>query len=174
MEFFHAIKAKALRDVVLPESKGEYTLRHIFRWYSKTFHTPLHLVDDLPLEDVLRAYFEEKYEGFDQDEIEEEIRALTESKEEKAARLRAEEDQRLTDKLFQEAVEKREAARMEAKPDQAPIVEVQKPRQKGIAEVELPETKVAEQPLIKMTFLSDAELDALSEGHGMMTQPDKK
>lgn len=42
--------------------EGDYNLRTIFRWYSKTYCTPLHQVEDLPLEDVLQTYFETRFE----------------------------------------------------------------------------------------------------------------
>lgn len=177
MDFFKAIKVKAFRDVLFSNSdkhppNPDYNLRFIFRWYSKTFHTPLHEVDALPLEGVIRAFFEEKYEGMDEDDREEEIRALTESEEERGQRLTQEEQQKFTDKVFQEAIEKREAGKLEAKPGSAPIKEIPK-TSRGLSEVNLPQAK-AEQPVIKMTFMSDAELDALIDGHGGITQPDKK
>lgn len=55
-----AIRARALRSILQPDY--EYNLRHIFRWYSRSFATPLHHVPNLPLEDVLQAFFEERYE----------------------------------------------------------------------------------------------------------------
>ena len=56
MDIFEAVKLNALESVVNPDS--EYYLRFMFRWYSKTFHTPLHMVPDLPLVEVLTAYYE--------------------------------------------------------------------------------------------------------------------
>ncbi len=41
---------------------SEYNRRFIHRWYSRTFHTPLHDVMGLDPEDVLVAYFESNYE----------------------------------------------------------------------------------------------------------------
>lgn len=42
-----------------------YNLRYIFRWYSVTFHTPLHVVEQLPIEDILQHYYETQYEELD-------------------------------------------------------------------------------------------------------------
>jgi len=61
------LKEIALANVVDPTS--EYLFRYVCRWYSKTFHTPLHVViTELPLSEVLLAYFEEGYEMMDEDE----------------------------------------------------------------------------------------------------------
>lgn len=59
----------------------EYTLRYIFRWYSKTFSTPLHVVPNLVLEDVLLAFFECQYEELNEPERNDETRKLLISKE---------------------------------------------------------------------------------------------
>lgn len=53
------LQALAMREVVVGSNAG--FLRSVFRWYSHEFHTPLHLVDELPLEDVLTHYFEYHY-----------------------------------------------------------------------------------------------------------------
>ncbi len=48
-----------------------YQLRQILRFYSKTFNTPLHVVEALPLEDVLTAYFEEVFANLQQENLQE-------------------------------------------------------------------------------------------------------
>lgn len=85
MDFFKAIQLRSLRNVVV-DGDYDYRLRQIFRWYSKNFHTPLHVVDELPLDHVLTSFFEDKYEDLDEDEALEEIRTLTETEEERRAR----------------------------------------------------------------------------------------
>jgi hypothetical protein len=65
-----------------------YLVRHIFRWYSKTFATPLHVVPDLPFEDVLQAYYEHEYETMQPDELTEAAERLIETDEERAQRER--------------------------------------------------------------------------------------
>jgi hypothetical protein len=60
MDLFEAIEISALKSVLKPDD--EYFLRRIFRWYSEKFHTALHEVEDLPLDDVLTTYFECSFE----------------------------------------------------------------------------------------------------------------
>lgn len=46
----------------------EFFLRKVFRWYSKTFVTPLDEVEDLPLADVLRHFYEYHFEEMLEDQ----------------------------------------------------------------------------------------------------------
>jgi len=92
MDLYTAIRLNALSDV-LSGDDTEYILRYIFRWYSKTFATPLHLVEELPLEDVLTAYYESKYEEMKEPELDMEKASLLETEEEKASRLRQEDEE---------------------------------------------------------------------------------
>jgi hypothetical protein len=56
------VQLSALRQILAPdEGDAEYRLRQIFRWYSKTFHTPLDEVAALPLVDVLQHYYDSSY-----------------------------------------------------------------------------------------------------------------
>lgn len=57
------LRLQAMHDVV--REPEVYNLRHIFRWYSQTFHTPLHLVEHLPIQDILQHYYETQYEDLD-------------------------------------------------------------------------------------------------------------
>lgn len=68
-------KLIAMRAICKPNLDDQ--IRSIFRWYSKTFSTPLHEVPDLPLSDVLVAYFEEQYEEMEPAELEYERKQLT-------------------------------------------------------------------------------------------------
>lgn len=68
------LKLLAMHAVVT--EPGEYTTRHIFRWYSREFGTPLHVVESLPLEDVLQHYFECQYEELAEEQRAETIRRL--------------------------------------------------------------------------------------------------
>jgi hypothetical protein len=61
-----AIRIRALRGVWKPDY--ESALRRIFRWYSERFHTPLHTVPDLPLDDILLNFFEVQYESMEPQE----------------------------------------------------------------------------------------------------------
>ena len=87
MDYYTAIRLNAL-DAVLSGDNQEYVLRHIFRWYSKTFATPLNEVEELPLEDVLTHYYETKYEDMKDIEIDMEKASLLETNEERQDRMR--------------------------------------------------------------------------------------
>lgn len=89
-----ALHWAALRDVYFSNRnlKGvdsDYELRQIFRWYSKTFSTPLHQVVELPLEDVLRAWYEEEFEGMKEEDLEQVVRerAISEERRRELDRL---------------------------------------------------------------------------------------
>lgn len=105
-------------------NEDDYYLRHIFRWYSREFHTPLHLVEDLPLVDVLTHFYECQYEELKDEErlqqlYEEEALRLRETKAESAARAVREAEQEVEDMAFlkeaqEEAKRNLEAARLAA------------------------------------------------------------
>lgn len=78
--YFNAIKLLAIKAVEKPTV--ESYLRHIRRWYSKTFHTPLSDVDDLDTDYILQAYFEETYEDMSKEERQQEISNLLQTEEE--------------------------------------------------------------------------------------------
>jgi len=62
MDQFKALQILALKEVTSETPSADFQLRSIFRWYSKTFHTPLHVVYTLPEYDILQAYYEDIYE----------------------------------------------------------------------------------------------------------------
>ena len=66
MDRLRAIQIIALKEVLSDKQSQDFQLRSIFRWYSKTFHTPLHIVEELPEFDILQAYFEDQYEQLNQ------------------------------------------------------------------------------------------------------------
>lgn len=74
MDLFESIQQQAMLAVVSPDDDA--WLRHALRYYSKTFATPLHLVEQLPIEDVLRAFFEDVFEQMDEEAREERIEWL--------------------------------------------------------------------------------------------------
>lgn len=74
MDLYEAIEQEAMASVVEPDD--EAWLRRVFRYYSKNFATPLHLVAQLPLEDVLRAFFEDVFESMSEEDREERIEWL--------------------------------------------------------------------------------------------------
>lgn len=69
--------AEVLRD---PPSSS-YGLRRLFRWYSEKFHTPLHLVENLPVDYILQHHYEAHAEDLvaseNDHDLQEELRELT-------------------------------------------------------------------------------------------------
>ena len=69
------IELIVLRDVYLHRRKQyekvspDFDLRRVFREYSKLFHTPLHLVQALPIDDVMEAYLTEVFESYKDEEL---------------------------------------------------------------------------------------------------------
>lgn len=61
IEWPRALRILALKEALSEEPSYDYFIRKVFRWYSKTFSTPLHQVADLPLFDVMQAYYEDIY-----------------------------------------------------------------------------------------------------------------
>lgn len=100
MSLIDDIRILAIQAVTDEESDPEYKLRKIFRFYSSKFHTPLHKVQDLPLEEVLQAYFETIYETMESADIDEEIKLLLETPEQKQARINKEAADQLADEEF--------------------------------------------------------------------------
>jgi hypothetical protein len=85
MHYYEAIKARALYSVLKPDT--DYYVRRIYRWYSKTFHTPLEEVFDLPIEMILREYFEEYFEGLEEEDLDGQLEEMTETEDQRKERL---------------------------------------------------------------------------------------
>lgn len=122
MNSFLAHRLIALNTVLHPDTDPDYELRRIFRWFSKTFNTPLAQVYGLPLDEVLQHYYEARYEELEDAEPEDndqdqrpylirERDILCETAEERQIRLVVEaEDKRIGDK-FLRMVEAEEAVK---------------------------------------------------------------
>ena len=82
------LKILAMYSVL--EEPAEYNIRYIFRWFSREFSTPLHVVETLPLEDVLTNYYECLYEDLSPEERQHVVDRLLMSDEELAAARKAE------------------------------------------------------------------------------------
>lgn len=162
MEYFDAIRALALRSVVTEDR--EYRLRTIFRWYSKTFFTPLHTVDELPLEEVLRHYYESKYEGLENEELQAEINEFLETPEEKVARLRREDEEKADNESFMKHVaknaEKKKLENLVA--PLTPILSSGMMKEAEIRDIKPPP------PDIKIQYVDKKILDDEMEGFGSM------
>jgi hypothetical protein len=139
---FDAIRIRALRGVWKPDY--EASLRRIFRWYSEKFHTPLHEVQDLPIEDVLLNWFEVHYESLEPDEKHNLAIHLLETPEERRRREAA--DRSAEDEFVRmtEAIATRQAAEKKL---QSRVAEVKTAldklkEKKPLKEPELPKPKL--------------------------------
>lgn len=169
------IAAKILAMHAVYKEDGMFRLRKIFRWYSTTFHTPLHEVPDLPLEEILQAYFEDRYEGMTPEELEHEIQEAIEPQEEREARERTSssesEKKSIEDEEFARQVEAEEAAKRTGKHLEGLTTAVQQPesilRPTGPGIAPIP-------PDIEMRFVSDDELGAIESWDLVPNVPPKK
>jgi hypothetical protein len=127
MEFYEAVRLNALHAV--HNKDDDYYLRFIFRWYSKTFHTPLHMVDDLPLIDVITAYYEEMYEKMDEDALIQEKYKSSMTPEEWAEKLRKEEEEDLA--FMETMMSKQKVENVKTPLPKMEIVEV--PKEEGFS-----------------------------------------
>jgi primosomal protein N' len=86
IEWPRALRILALKEALSTEPSHDYFIRKVFRWYSKTFSTPLHQVYDLPLFDVMQAYYDESYANLadekESPELHEELSTLSKSEDE--------------------------------------------------------------------------------------------
>jgi hypothetical protein len=98
MDLLQAIRLIAMQSVVKPDY--EAFLRHVFRWYSREFATPLHEVEDLPIEEILLHYYEYSFEQLDEHERDLQISELLKSDEELAEEKRAEDAKPVEDAEF--------------------------------------------------------------------------
>ncbi len=110
--FVRSIQQIALAAIVAPDAEAHY--RRIFRWYSKTFATPLHEVAALPLYDVLLAYYEDRYELLDEKEREAVRVVLAETQSERSERLAAKDKDAQADDEWVAQIEAEEAERLAA------------------------------------------------------------
>lgn len=86
MNASEALRIIALRDVWLryldKADDADYNRRKMFRFYSRTFATPLHIVETLPMTDVIRAYWEQNYESLSEEDLENAVRQASMTDEE--------------------------------------------------------------------------------------------
>ena len=87
---YKEIQITALSDFLGKEAA--YHERHIMRWFSKEFHTPLDQVAELDFNEVLRSYYEVYFEGLSKEDLEKERKRLTQTAEE-SLKEELEEDQ---------------------------------------------------------------------------------
>jgi hypothetical protein len=124
LDNIRAIKLIALKDVLM-ETSVEAQWRRVARWYSKTFATPLHLVDDLPRLDIIQSYFEEHYENLDEAELNRELQELLKPEDQLQKSLDKAKDDSSLDELVKQAESKVKAVKV-IKAKRAPVKEPSK------------------------------------------------
>lgn len=154
MNKYEALKCKALQAILEPDHHAH--VRHIFRYYSHHFATPLHLVEKLPFDFVLQSYYESCFDEMPPEELHEEMVRMTETDAERAAR---EEKDVRADKAGDEMAELLEKQIAES----ATKVETPKKRKKNLqpslGEVRQNTTPAPkEEPLINMNFAPEGNL----------------
>lgn len=176
MDYDSALRLLALQAVQKPDMAAH--TRYIHRWYSKTFHTPLHLVAELDPQDVYTAYYESTFEDMTEEERQREFEELMETPEQKRAK-RIAKDHELADAFefarFTEAEEKKKA---EAKK----LADLNPQQKQAFSAREMPETALPRpkptqmeklEPDIEMKFVSAEDFEKELEGFGTM-QPGSK
>lgn len=171
MNIYDAIRIKALRDVVKGNSP-DYALRKVFRWYSKTFATPLTQVEDLPVEFVLQAYWESMYEDMEDPKLEAERVELTKTEAERKAEDRAWDEQQAEEVAFTQMVaqtKKIEDLKPEGikalvpTPEEKPPTPVEQATH-GVEKLNEVLNNIKELPPdVRMTFVTDEDMSALLE-----------
>jgi hypothetical protein len=136
MNYYDALKLSSLQAIIKPDIEAYY--RHIFRWYSKNFHTPLHIVETLAEEDVLIAYYESAYEELSEEAREDLMTELTETEESKKKKIKIKDLEDYEDFCFARQI--------------AEEVKQQKSKEK------LKDIKVFEKPTMFNAFKSDLQL----------------
>lgn len=169
MDVLEAVKAKALRAVLQPD--GEYHGRYVRRWYSRTFHTPLHIVEDLPMLDLFEHFYECQYEEMDPEKRKNALDIILETEEQRKHRMLEEDASDAgAQELLEMAKQENKKLELEASKKPAPLPEIP-----AMRESELPNRPIhaAVPPDIKLTFIEEQSLLEEIEGLGSMIPPPK-
>lgn len=184
MDLYRAIRLLAMRSVIRP-SQADLVDR-IYRWYSRTYFTPLEAAYEIPQEEVLRIYFEDRYLEMKELELEQEKAELLETEEDRQARILQEEERAYEADEFARMVAQEEQDKARAKATSAELKPVHDPGSPfapappkneallGAVEKEANLPSMAPiLPNITMTFIDEEELQKEIEGFGDMGQPPK-
>ena len=171
MNYDRAIRILALASATAQNPAPEYSLRRIFRWYSEKFHTPLHVIDDLPLHDVLTHYYEWHVEQIldDEDALNKEISELTATPEEIRAQKMLRDRETYNDFSFEKEV-RTEAAKQQVEAKKEALIEAQKPPKPVVFSAPDPSRQaiqINEPPDIKVSFASLEEFEELENSDGI-------
>ena len=177
-----AVKLLAFDNATTDEPLQEYLLRKIFRWYSKTFHTPLQEVEAIPLHDIFVHYWETRYEDMKEFDLVEERNELIFTEEERKTARYKKDLARLDDFLFEKEAE--EEGVLTFKKPKGPKkgslgAMVAKNRATGLAQPAVGGRSGSESDLpdqestgdIKMTFMDLDEFESLSDADALGNDP---
>ena len=176
MDFYQAVRLRALAAVLHPDR--DYLIRRTIRWFSKTFHTPVAVVEELPLEEIVSTYYEEQYAQMTPEQQQQEREDLLLSDEDRQAQVLAEEaEEAEMYEMSRLVVAEEEAKKRGKKPGglgdvKTPAIPLIKPE---LPESDLPKPKLLAQlpEGISMTFVDEKEFEKEVDGFGLMTPPGK-
>jgi len=159
MDILEAIKAKALNSVL--KRDGDYNGRFVRRWYSRTFHTPLHIVERIPTLDLFEHYYESEFEALEPEERHAAI-----------ADILITPEQRRADSLLEAASDAGTEELMKIAVAEEAKREKDEPKPEAASDGQNVQTTLP--PDIKMTFISEDDLEKESAGWGSLAPPEKR
>ncbi len=182
MEDFADIEAVALRDVYFSRTKrlgasDDFHIRRILREYSQKFHTPLHVVYDLPLDFVVRAWLEEFYEDCTEEVMLKEINVAIKPLAQLMEERRREDEMDADTWLAQEDIRRSESAVKKIEDAVRSLTqglsmlrtpEEQKTGHRHSAPAEMSNVQVKPGEKIKMTF---GNVDLEGDSFGLLDDP---
>lgn len=184
MDTIRAIRLLALAAVLNqhrrnPKPDPEYFRRFVMRWYSKRFHTPLDKVEGLPMEDILQAYFEERYEELQEPELEREKAEILKTEEDLVQEDRKrdlEQAQMFDDMLWAKRDNERMAKLRLAKAQKRQGLQTTAPGtgiNAGLSSSSpFPMSSLQKTPAnISLSFVSESELDLDRDSLGLLDTP---
>lgn len=158
-DLIQALQLIALDAVVHPDSDAK--LREIFRHYSEKWHTPLHVVQELPLANVLLNYYEDVYAEMSPDQREQMRVELLMTEEERSAAIAEEERAEVEAQQWEEQIAREEAAKQK-KAETKKLSDLALSAKKMTASMEqLVETlnKAPDRPLVEAPRRKDSDME---------------
>src|SRR5205085_6404206 len=130
----------------------------VYRWYSKTFHTPLEQAFDIPVEFILQVYFEEYFEGLEDEDLDEHLNEITETEDQRKAREEALDAEKASEQELLEMSRKQNEVKLKEKANKIANVTITKKLPDQIATINQTLKEVTD--AIKDEMKSDApEID---------------
>lgn len=176
MDDHESARILAYAEVLRERQRRDYSLRYIFRWFSEKFSTPYADVEEMPVDDVLRHFYEVEAEqavaaasedgqaGFQaRQDLAKTLRELSMSPQERAKMVA--EQQRKEAVLGEKDEEFDRQVEAEARAQEAEREKQE--REKGEATPPPAATESEELPPIKMEFGLPHELEELGAGDGL-------